>query len=556
MKDWTISPSTDPFRAKRPSWSDHGEFFFSLQDCVHHTIMMHGLITVVVLYYIIRRDCRVFSQFLTTLMLLSFPFYLPIQHHSPMGRRCSSIHDPRVMGGEPSWLPLTETQGNSMGTDINVEGLHQKRLHTVLFGNPFGEQFSVDFDDWSDLYKLVTNTTSSNKRRRRSSEINNNALSEVHKLSIALQMRGGHEFMYKYSPRHIIFSELCMVLQTRAFCLEKKTGQAVPIALSKFKAKNDKHVLVREIAFGPDADPTVRGVSLWFNVPNEKVQDCNPEVAKRFRWKKQSKGDDSSNRSSKKSSVFDSRECFFMIRPTEKCAFDLATAILQHRYDTLKAERLASVKERFLMLDHLKKEEAAMQKTFTNHKRHWIAWTYPVHSGRQHLDEDAPVPPVDPLYDPITDTEAVHHRHEHSQQGGRDHAPAEVVVGGATRRIWESFTSTMKILGDETVVPPPAPSVSHSRLPIFVRLSMGKPICADRSLPHITKSHIVVEERKQHERPKKSYAKQSERCWRSILVATKDDSGGSADDAPNDWGEVMEHFFKAKSKKVLRFVQQ
>ena len=163
-------------------------------------------------------------------------FYVTI---SPFGRRCVGIHDPRIMGLSPSWLPHTETQGNSLPTDINVDGLHQKRMHTILYGNPFGDQFSLELDDWADLYKLVCNTTSNSKRRR-------NTLSEIHKLSIALQMRGESGWMYKYRPQHVIYNTLCMVLQKRAFILEK-SGQAVEIPVNKFRANSSKHVLVRYV---------------------------------------------------------------------------------------------------------------------------------------------------------------------------------------------------------------------------------------------------------------------------------------------------------------------
>jgi hypothetical protein len=156
---------------------------------------------------------------------------------SPFGKRCVGIHDPRITGVTPSWLPHTETQGNSISTDINVDGLHQKRMHAILYGNPFGDQFSLELDDWADLYKLVCNTTITNKRRR-------NTLSDIHKLSIALQMRRHSGWMYKYRPQHVIHNTLCMVLSKSAFRLEK-SGMAVPILFNKYKHSDSTHVLVR-----------------------------------------------------------------------------------------------------------------------------------------------------------------------------------------------------------------------------------------------------------------------------------------------------------------------
>ena len=194
------------------------------------------------------------------------------------------------MGKMNSWLPITETQGNNITTDINVEGLYQKRRSAILHGDPFSGQFSTltTFDndeyDWSDLYNLVSNanvtttstaTTSSggsgggtsisriSKRHHRQHKGNGGTtrLSEVHKISIALQMSGGtHKWMYKYRPSHMIFQEFCMVLDKRAFRLDSVSGKALPIPFSKYKPDNPNHCIVREIAFGPDQDPSVRPV--------------------------------------------------------------------------------------------------------------------------------------------------------------------------------------------------------------------------------------------------------------------------------------------------------
>ena len=155
-------------------------------------------------------------------------------------------------------------------TDINVEGLHQKRRSAILYGNPFGGQFSLTFDDWNDLYSLVSNTNNTTSATnvsggtisKRRNHRKGSTLSEVHKISIALQMRGGtHKWMYKYRPSHVIFHELCMVLDKRAFQLDSVSGKATPMPFSKYKPGNPNHCIVREIAFGPDQDPSVRPVS-------------------------------------------------------------------------------------------------------------------------------------------------------------------------------------------------------------------------------------------------------------------------------------------------------
>jgi hypothetical protein len=187
-------------------------------------------------WYVLFHDTVLSTQTLS-LSLTTFRLVSYTSSQSPFGKRCVGIHDPRITGVTPSWLPHTETQGNSISTDINVDGLHQKRMHAILYGNPFGDQFSLELDDWADLYKLVCNTTITNKRRR-------NTLSEIHKLSVALQMRGDSGWMYKYRPQHVIYNTLCMVLSKRAFRLEK-SGMAVPIPFNKYKHSNSTHVLVR-----------------------------------------------------------------------------------------------------------------------------------------------------------------------------------------------------------------------------------------------------------------------------------------------------------------------
>lgn len=314
----------------------------------------------------------------------------PFVGNSPFGKRCTGIHDPRIGGTHSSWLPHTETQGNTIATDINVDGLHQKRLQTILQGNPFGNDFSLNMDGFSDLYKLVCNTA--NLKRRR------NTLSELHKLQIALKMRGEPGFNYKFRPQHIIDDELCMVLQKRAFRVTDT--DAIEIPLSSYSPKKSNHVLCREIAFGPDSDPAVRGPSLWFNINEKDVTICTPQQAKRYRWKKAPTPNTKKMDDPKKPSLFDNREFFAMIRPLDNDAFELATDILRHRTEVLKTERLASMRDRFDAIKGLELEKARLEEIYDHQRRHWLTWLWPVSEGRDEVDDTTPVPPVESLYEP------------------------------------------------------------------------------------------------------------------------------------------------------------
>ncbi len=355
---------------------------------------------------------------------------------SPFGKRCNGIHDPRAAGTQQSWLPHTETQGNTIATDINVEALHQKRLHVIHYNNPFGDLFHMDVDNWEDLYKLICNVSTGTSRRRR--------IAEHHKVDIALQMRGSSEWHYKFRPQHIIYDELCMVLQKRAFRLTERGAIEIPLNVYHSKRFSNQ-VVVREIAFGPDCDSSVRGVSLWFDIDDRDVTVCTPQQAKRYRWKK---GATTSPRSSPfapyklKPSKFDSKDCFVMVRPTDKDAYDLSTNILAHHLGVLRAKHLSNLKDRFEALKKKEEEVVNLKHVFENLQSCWKKWAWPITNGRATVDETTPVPPVDGLYNPTSEDE--------------ENRPK-------VQRIWDSFVTSPF-------------QKKHARLSVFEQLEKGESV--------------------------------------------------------------------------------
>lgn len=338
---------------------------------------------------------------------------------SPFGKRCAAIHDPRIGGKHASWLPHTETQGNSIETDINVESLYQKRLNEIIYGTPFGDSFDLEKDGWDQLYKVVCSSCDSKKgwvdSRRRS------GIHPIYKLQIALAMRGDSNWFFKYSPQHVIHDELCMVLQKSAFRITPNM-EAIQIPPQTYNSQNSNHIIVHELAFGPDSEPSVRGVALWFNISEGDVLECTAQQAKRFRFKRTLKKDE------KVASVFDSLENFSMIRPRDSQSFDLATAIIKHQLSVLQAERISNMKDRYDSLKELKEQENFLLENFENLRRHWFAWGWPINKGREHVDKTTEVPSVDGEYVMPDSLETMPPGEEET-----------LSLGSEVQRIWVSF---------------------------------------------------------------------------------------------------------------------
>jgi hypothetical protein len=313
-------------------------------------------------------------------------------------------------------------------------------------------------------------------------------------------------------------------------------------------------------------------VALWFNIPDDKVTECTIHKQKLFRWHKNKKSkqtaDRPEGRNAFSSSPFDCRDSFVMIRPIDRDAFSLVGSILEHRYATVQAERITSIRERASALEKTQVEQDALRVQFFNLKNHWNAWAYPRTSGRPPIDEHTPVPPADAEYTPCTDV------------GEADNNPmAAFGCFNETKEVWDSFLSTLDaskkksvdvttdrnsantaaagsshFLGDFRPVDPVDNSPHRKRLSVFVRLSHGETVDGgNRSLPRIQtgRSASVGFSRgsKSDGKPKDSYLRQSERCWRSLLLQN---------DGPQaEWDIVVDHFTNSsRSQKVLNIVQQ
>jgi hypothetical protein len=366
--------------------------------------------------------------------------------YSPFGKRCTSLHDPRVQGHYDSWLPHTETQGNTTSTDINVDAYFQTIQHEIHCGTPFGESFLPQVDTWNDLYQRIGNIYYGSQKNSKTAEDDSkkrpasSVLTSVVKLQIALQMRGPPGFSFKYQPRHIIHGEPCMVLQKRYFRIIGGTPskqRVIPVSESQYNKRSPKDVVVFELAFGPDGDSTARPVALWFNIPPQKILEVALYEAKRFRWKRGLK-----NATEKRQSPFDQMDHFQMIRPHNDEAYNLTTEILRNRLDTLQAEQIVNLKERASKFSKVWQQKDQLKDQFNALLRHWLQFGWPVNKGRSKVDKRTPAPSVDTKYEFPVDRNAENHDDASHWESSAQIKQGDgiVLMGQKTHRLWESFT--------------------------------------------------------------------------------------------------------------------
>ena len=265
-------------------------------------------------------------------------------------------------------------------------------------------------------------------------------LNDFKRSYIALHMRsvvdGQNKYdKYKYAHSHIIFDELCMLIQTRAFYLGTNACDIpVEIALEAFDEENKYHTIVREIAFGPYCSEKDRCLALYFDIRNDQISICDPKEKKRSdRTKKRL-----NKNKAKGLKQLSSNDCEILIcHPTTKTSywsdilerdlpisfdydeqndkinqpFKLCVPKDEDSYtfitDVLKFhvnKCLSSIKGGDMKIKNIADEKEAssswsvLEKKYNSLMNHFDLFYFPINEGRKYVDETTLVPRVDTLY--------------------------------------------------------------------------------------------------------------------------------------------------------------
>ena len=384
------------------------------------------------------------------LCYLSVYFCFVNFYYSPFDLRCPFLHDPHVSSKHVSWLPHAETSVNSIDTDVNVDRLYHQRASDIFSKTPF-QDFEVarnwklndvgNKSSWTSFYKFICNIDWNSEVQfpKEWSQIKTGEVSELHRLAIAYKMHKRKiGASYVYFPTHVIFGELCMILQSRAFqiidnpiqlhrelvnlteielpsshkhCLESNEVNAFDIGYG------NGLVIAHEIVFGPVADPNARQISVCFNIPTNKIYKCSPQQAKRYKRSRNraqrllhkerayapplsSKDKRESNaipsKNNEGSDSFDSQPIppFFENQPRDSDAFDLVSDIMLFRVRMLMNNNYPG-----LCLDEsLYQEELELNHRFQSQMRFWMTWSWPFCNGRDKVNAETQIPPVNGMY--------------------------------------------------------------------------------------------------------------------------------------------------------------
>jgi hypothetical protein len=250
--------------------------------------------------------------------------------------------------------------------------------------------------------------------------------------------------LYKYKPSHIIFNEMCMILQCRVFDINptaiesKKDANNInvehyhhdtvrEISLGKYETNKPNHLRVYDIAFGlPGSNNSTsigqtvtneknRPRALWFHIQAEDIQHCT--LQERMNYKRTSKKLEKLKRiqdekSAKSLRTFKSfkhnshlktfdlsydlyesgavEKTIIMNFPMDKDSLDLTTEVLHHRLLILKGSEDRKSNDKILM---------ELEKKFDALKLHLNTFCFwPINDGREKVDKTTLVPMVEGTY--------------------------------------------------------------------------------------------------------------------------------------------------------------
>mmetsp|Transcript_25441 Transcript_25441/g.55581 ORF Transcript_25441/g.55581 Transcript_25441/m.55581 type:complete len:955 (-) Transcript_25441:277-3141(-) len=449
----------------------------------------------------------------------------------PFDQRCLGLHDPRVSGSHPSWLPHAETLLNGIMSNRNVDKTYHQQLASVYSCSPlygyipdrkWQSEEANTLSAWKHFYNYVCNLTGQS-----------NVLSppEVCRVYVALKMRERMSAKcYAYRPTHLLKGELCMVLQTKTFvipgdvstmCSEDimdVTGETT-YTTDPTRTLGKDLITANEIAFGPVGDPSVRHVSVWFNLAKDDLVECTQQQAKRHKRSRhrikraeergkakalvsaetcrreraasllQDSGDDPDDTEARP---------FYNYQPMDTATFDLATDILRHRLHFLDSIAVMpqdpETKGRILD-ERLQNEENRLKSRFESLRRHWMTWSWPVKCGVVQIVESTDVPPVDGTY--AFDMDEPDNFQVESFFGINDGEGTDITSRQAKMTVgflWVSFLINIQIISGKIPVLENDASLAKvydtycqlHRLPVMRYLSMGSTISANRWIPTLS----------------------------------------------------------------------
>ncbi len=206
------------------------------------------------------------------------PISAPLHHsfRSPFDSRCSAIHDIRIASDASAWLPCCQ-QLNALPTDVHIDYNRKVNLSVIHQGSTFSKETAQIFSSYESFSKAICQPLRSSCGPGRPPQY---IIQDAQRLEIALAFSPSTcPPMYKYKPTHLVFKQPCMIRKKLAFDLSPNQHNLpsvlLKISLDEIDIGNPYHVIVHEISFGQASDSEVPLPALFFNIPQNEIEECS-----------------------------------------------------------------------------------------------------------------------------------------------------------------------------------------------------------------------------------------------------------------------------------------